>query len=255
MTGCVFCGGDLSTAPSEEHIFPQWLLKHLGIPKTDQMFQGVGLAATNEIGEAVRIHGTWRFVEGRVCEPCNNGWMVALESKARPILKDLIDGERSVLTLTPEERATVTKWRAKTALLVANVSPFRHPAPAEHLRSLNGNDGIVPSGLSVFACLSKSPTQSSYLQSNHWTQIYSSRSGYVVGSLLDAYKIGIQFNYLFLLAAYWPDRNAVFATAAGLHVPMNQELKLWPSYFPTPPDGPEGHPLWTFTRSLAVVIR
>jgi hypothetical protein len=49
---CVFCRRDLAGIAAEEHIFPRWLLKHLGIPKTDEMFQGVGMTATLDTEDA-----------------------------------------------------------------------------------------------------------------------------------------------------------------------------------------------------------
>lgn len=39
---CVFCRVTLTGVAAGEHIFPKWLLSHLGIPRTEQMFQGTG---------------------------------------------------------------------------------------------------------------------------------------------------------------------------------------------------------------------
>ena len=103
---CVFCEGTLAGVGKGEHIFPQWLLKHLGLPKSDLMFQGVGAAASLDVeGKSERVHGTWSFLEGRVCTDCNTGWMERLETKARPTLKKLMDGTVNLFLLTEEERA------------------------------------------------------------------------------------------------------------------------------------------------------
>ena len=42
----------MSGAAAEEHIFRRWLLKHLGIPKTEQVFQETGDTATLDLGDA-----------------------------------------------------------------------------------------------------------------------------------------------------------------------------------------------------------
>ena len=253
---CVFCAGSLAGVAQGEHIFPQWLLKHLGVPKSDRMFQSVAAATASldATGKPERVHGTWSFLEGRVCTDCNTGWMEHLEDKARPTLKKLMDGRGELLYLNQDERVTVTKWSAKTAFLVANVAPFKHPVPSGHLKALNGEDGQVPAGVQVFAAQVSSPTKSSYIQSMNWEHIYSSKAP-IVGGAVGAYKIGIQFGNLLIVVAYSPSSFAQFATAAGIHIPLNPKTMVWPCYFYTPRVLPSVElPLWTFTRSLALAM-
>jgi hypothetical protein len=251
---CVFCRRDLTSIAGEEHIFPQWLLKHLGIPKTDQMFQGVGATATLDCGEAAekRRHGTWRFVEGRTCKPCNEGWLDKLERDTKPGLEILIKQGGRIVALTAVQRELLARWAAKTAFLIANVSPFKHPVPPGHLWAMN--DGAdVPPGVAVFAGQSGTTTNTAYLQSTQWPQFSARRAGYLVGSMNNAYKIGLQIRDLMLLVAFVPRSGVQFATAAGVHLPLNPLTPIWPCYLAPLPEDPQP-PLWIFTRSLAAVV-
>lgn len=250
---CVFCRNDLSGRAAVEHIFPQWLLGHLGIPTTDQMFQGCGDEAALDIDEAEgRVHGTWSFVEGRICERCNNGWMSRLEVDARPGIEQLILGAGRIVALTPPQAALLARWAAKTAFLIANVSPFRRPVPPGHLWALN-DGGDVPPGVFVYAGQSSTTTPTAYIQSTMWPQFQRSRSGVEVGAMANAYKIGLQVRDLMLLVAFTHRSRVEFVTAAGVHVPLNPRSPIWPSYAAPLPVTPEP-PLWTFTRSLAAIV-
>ena len=75
---------------AREHAVPQWLMEHLGM-REDPLYLAVAQSADDVVLKS-RRHVAGSFVEGRVCEDCNNGWMSALETEAMPILKPLIDG-------------------------------------------------------------------------------------------------------------------------------------------------------------------
>lgn len=250
---CVFCRVDLKGIASQEHIFPKWLLKHLGIPKTDQIFQGSGDEAsldTDEVGG--RTHGTWRFVEGRVCQKCNNGWLSDLERDTRPGLEGLVKNAGRLVALTPPQRMLLARWAAKSAFLIANVSPFRRPVPPGHLWAMN-NGGNVPAGVAVFGCQSGTSTKTAYLQSTMWPQFHRRGSGIPVGVVANAYKIGLQIQDLMLLVAFMRQSGVDFITAAGVHIPLNPSRQLWPCYYAEMPEKAQP-PLWMFTRSLAVLV-
>ena len=124
--------------------------------------------------------------------------------------------------------------------------------PSGHLKALKGDEGKVPIGVYVFLGQAGSPTQSSYLQSMNWEHLYSSKNA-IIGGAVGAYKIGVQFGRLLSLVAFTPSPYATFATAAGIHVPMNPSSMMWPSYLYTPKNATE-LPIWTFTRSLALAM-
>jgi len=60
-----------------------------------------------------------------VCRACNGGWMSGLEQRAKPILLDMMGAARpgSVITLGPEQAATVAAWAIKTAWMREETEP------------------------------------------------------------------------------------------------------------------------------------
>src|SRR5260370_24266136 len=100
---CLFCGANGEGVLTKEHVIPQWLLKHLDLPADDQLFQGVASSVTETLVESPRIHSTFNFVQGHVCEECNTGWMSRLEGVAKPVLVPLIEKERTIESLSPAE--------------------------------------------------------------------------------------------------------------------------------------------------------
>lgn len=146
---CLFCGAGGAGVLSKEHVIPQWLLKHLELPADDKLFQGVASSADGTLSQTPRIHSSFNFVQGHVCEECNNGWMSQLEAAAKPILVPLIDGERTIESLAEEEAQIVGKWTCKTAYMHSWASPLDSPGQQDHLQALFGNDGKAMPGVTV----------------------------------------------------------------------------------------------------------
>lgn len=71
--------------------------------------------------------------------------------------------------------------------------------------------------------------------------------------MANAYKIGLQIRDLMLLVAFTQRSRVEFVTAAGVHVPLNPQSPIWPSYAAPLPVNPEP-PLWIFTLSLAALV-
>jgi hypothetical protein len=114
MKACLFCGA-VEPRRAFQRVVPQWLLEHLELPGDDQTFHAVADSRTGEV-VAQRTHSSFTFVDGRVCEKCNNGWMSRLEADAKPILVSLMDGLRVRSELATGERGILGKWTAKTLL-------------------------------------------------------------------------------------------------------------------------------------------
>ncbi len=87
---CIFCNSPLTGVRAEEHVIPRWLMEYLEITD-DQLYLAVAHSEDDTIVKD-RTHVAGNFVEGRVCEDCNNGWMNDLEKQARELLKPLIEG-------------------------------------------------------------------------------------------------------------------------------------------------------------------
>lgn len=197
---CLFCGRGGPWA--EEHINPAWLLRHLGLPDDDRLFQGSAVTETGEL-VASRSFSTFRFVEGRVCAECNNGWMSRLETAAMPILIPLIDHIRAVQTLTTMEAAIVAKWAAKTAYLHTYVGMLRQPVPLPQMRALHGDTGVPVDGVGVFATQGEFDRSSAYLQDGTWLEA-TTAAVQGIEPPAGSYKVVLQYRHLYLIVAHWP---------------------------------------------------
>lgn len=211
---CLFCGANGAGVLSNEHVNPRWLLEHLDLPANDMLFQGVASSATEILVQPPRIHSTYNFVQGRVCEDCNTGWMSRLEGRAKPILVPLIEKERSIESLSREEAEIVGKWAVKTAYMHSWTIPLKRPVQLNHLRALLGDDGSPVAGVGVFGMQSDFKKQSAYIQVGFWPQTPVERFAETPD---EAYKIGLQFRYLYLLTAFWPNPKSVLMLIENLH--------------------------------------
>ena len=145
---CIFCDTSLTGVRAKEHVIAQWLMEYLGLTE-DQLYLAVGRSADDTILES-RQQVASKFVEGRVCERCNNEWMSHLETEAMEILKLLIAATASIMSISDAERTTVAKWATKTAYVVSHASPLRKTPDASHLRYMSQNLGAVPPRVEVF---------------------------------------------------------------------------------------------------------
>jgi hypothetical protein len=251
---CLFCEARGPAVLTNEHVNPQWLLERLELPNDDQLFQGVASSTTGELVDQPRIHSTFSFVQGRVCDDCNSGWMSRLETAAQPLLNLLMDQARSVRSLSVPEAAVVGKWAVKTAYLHSWTVPLKQPVSVGHLRELNGDSGQPVRGVGVFAMQSQYTKPSGYVQSGFWPQLAGVEVTPNGETPADAYKIGLQYRSLYLLVAFWPNLHSLFTRVQDMH------LRLLPSGNSTEEEylpemvigkGPVDR-LAAFTNSLAV---
>src|SRR5882672_159987 len=91
---CLFCSNPLQSkgagknAKAHEHVIPEWLQEHLGIPGnpvTPMLLR----TDTRQILDT-RQHVMGAFKAGNVCYFCNHGWMSDLEQEVKPTLLRLI---------------------------------------------------------------------------------------------------------------------------------------------------------------------
>jgi hypothetical protein len=79
------------------------------------------------------IHQEWRTKEAAdfkvrcVCGPCNEGWMSAIESNARPSVGAMMRGE--VLTLSNADQEKVANWLGLKAIIAQHSVPTAHIVP------------------------------------------------------------------------------------------------------------------------------
>ena len=82
---CIFCNEEKKM--SKEHVFPQWLLKELGIVSKEILMKH--LYTNIELSERKHLYNS--FVNGCVCEECNNGWMSSMEAELQPHIINLMN--------------------------------------------------------------------------------------------------------------------------------------------------------------------
>ncbi len=141
---CVFCG---STAGiTDEHVWPKWLRAHAAdlAPERYTHTSGFARTAADAFTEAptvlVRQPGTILGLRARaVCRECNGGWMSGLEQRAKPILLNMMSAARpgSVLTLGPDQAATVAAWAIKTAWMREETAPGDRATTRQMRRALH----------------------------------------------------------------------------------------------------------------------
>jgi hypothetical protein len=225
---CLFCDRSGAGILSNEHVIPRWLLDHLDLPEDDKLFQGVSSSKTNELITSPRIHSSFNFVQGHVCQECNNGWMSRLEVLAKPLLVPLIDGQRKIEELSASESAIIAKWTTKTAYMHSLTSALKQPVVSDHVRALNGDDGVPLSEVAVFGMLSDFKKQTGYFLARYWPT-FGRRISIPIEVAQVSYKIGLQFRHLYLLVAFWPE-SALFTIARGLHIPVFPPGRPWAKY-------------------------
>jgi hypothetical protein len=107
VTGCVFCGGQPLTG---ESVIP---------PSIATTLDGGGPFV------AAPTAGPWMgdvWLRVRVaCSACRAGWMRSLDTRARPLLSAMIEGE--TLSLRAAQQKTLAAWAFKTALLLTFTRP------------------------------------------------------------------------------------------------------------------------------------
>lgn len=115
---CVFCGG---TPVTNEHVYRQEManiLKDLGGEYTWVDYHS-GRTRALPAGVTPFTEATVK----RMCAPCNNGWMNAIDLRAEPVLRDLVNGvSRSV---TKNEATRIASWAAKTCMARSYMEPIR----------------------------------------------------------------------------------------------------------------------------------
>ena len=221
---CLFCTDPL-TERARQPVIPQWLIDYLGATDED-LFHGI---AQTEDGVLLKkpTQVTQSFVEGRVCRHCNIGWLSALENQARPLLIDLMTGQRTLHALGAEERLLLGRWTAKTAFVLSNAAPMEAAVPKDHPRTLKEISETLPEGVGVFANQHECTGKFSYVQKNHWLRFSEEEQP----EHPDRYKIAIQLQNLLLLVAHWPPPTRL-VLAAATHVPIWPIETLSPSYYP-----------------------
>jgi hypothetical protein len=220
---CQFCATALEGNRAVEHIIPQWLIKHLQIEDI-KIGPAVLDINTGKIRDE-RQHNIGRFLEGRVCSTCNQGWMSALEQATQPILTRLIANQQELINLTDPEKFTLARWIFKTACVMNSAGglgdprkdPEARPVPVEHMRTLYAD--ALPGGVLLVGGGYNSDYPLEFMQSTSWTWPKLSMP-LQEDDKKASYKIGFAFHGLILAAAYFPNPDYTYGLQEGIYVPL-----------------------------------
>jgi len=197
---CIFCNSDQSF--SNEHIFPQWLLKEFNITKSGLLM----IHNSYGIDLSERKLTFNNFVNGLVCRDCNNGWMSQLEVSVKDTLINLMNFEPEGIQQLKEKHSLVAKWAIKTAMALNYGTNYRRIIPKRHLRMLY--KGILPQ--TIFVTLSfidgyDEEGSFSWFQSQDNLHIGINTKELMQDERFkDMYRITMQFRHLLLKVVYTP---------------------------------------------------
>lgn len=156
---CVFCG---SRPLTFEHVIPKWVSKlpairdvleadkthgkphHLGKNVLDFEGQTIALELV-ERGKKFPLNAIEVKV---VCDPCNSGWMSALEVEVAPYLIPMIHRETTVLSVP--QLANLAKWCIKTSMMFEFNDYSTISFSDEQRRALH-RSATIPAGIHVRA--------------------------------------------------------------------------------------------------------
>lgn len=142
---CLACGST-DAKPSREHVFASWLLEEFGRDSTIGLYRPSPDGSYTQIRQEIRLNS---FTLKHVCDPCNKGWMSTLESRTKPIILDLARNGHSPKALPEEERCTLAKWVAKTAIILSHSIGAECPIRSEFLSEIRVNPDDRPGNFAV----------------------------------------------------------------------------------------------------------
>jgi hypothetical protein len=200
---------------SREHVIPDWIQQAFRLSRemiayspleSEAISSSLQLSQRN--GETPRRqHNFGSLLLGSVCKSCNDGWMSALETRARPDLLRLMHGEPGAV-LDPMGLAL---WALKTAFtLTLATDPPIGRVPRLHGRWPEKEQGRLPPGVSVLLHRSA--------EVGWW---FSSVSTAIVevagddprlnldGQRRNAYCYFLHLGRALLIVRYWPDNRSV----------------------------------------------
>jgi hypothetical protein len=249
---CLFCNEVIVGNRAKEHVIPQWLIDHLN-SSDNTLTQGVAHGVDGEVLE-VRLHDMMSYVQGKVCEECNTGWMSKLEAAAKPILIPLIEGGKSLSDSSNEQRVLVSRWAVKTAYVVSATAPKGSDINPEHMRHIAGDSKLPPKGVAVFGRQHTHNGEFSYLLKSDWPEWATVPILGAPQSHPQSYKVALQIRQLMLLVCHWPPPIGSYIIEEGVHFQLWPASPPYPRYKPNfPAAGPDSHQqLARFNFTLAV---
>jgi len=226
---CLFCQDGFSSGRTKEHVFPRWLLGHLGVSATEMRGRWMEGATLYQTTKNIRQQSLGSMVHGHVCAGCNGGWMSALEVEVRPVLVGLADGTRDVRTLTTRARELLARWTVKTVAALNHASNFHTMVPYEHARAVR--TGVPVIGTTVFARqMPRVHDRISWHQCSLGPGIIprGASSAEAMAAMSGEWRIALAVDRLLVGAFFMPTSDYVHCAERTLHVPVWPVGGTWP---------------------------
>lgn len=157
MRQCLFCD---RIANTKEHAWPRWLIDRFASECPRHVVADVR-------GSPIRrwLAKKPTLEVRHVCNRCNNGWMSALESQAKPLLESMLDGFRVGLDMA--EQATVALWTLKTVMVLESFEPKEKMKFTQAERLQLRCFSVIPYRTVVWLARSLDPWQISSSKTEH----------------------------------------------------------------------------------------
>lgn len=157
---CIFCQSD---GLSKEHFWPNWLKDYVDTTLSDkhttEVYSG-DVKSKAELEKKSERSGNLITKKFRVvCTSCNNGWMSALEVKAKPFILSAIENRKS--TLNEDEILLFAKWVAMKVMVAENNHDGTQVTPTLDLKSFFESNAI-PSYYRIYLGRHDTGTNSGY---------------------------------------------------------------------------------------------
>lgn len=136
---CLFCGRPWTRGivrRSKEHPLGDWIKQREENHPPEHMSYSTGVILGEDLSEFVHIRPEITHKKAPlltmhtrdVCEDCNNGWMSALETTARPVILQMARAAQSGLAIavSREHARDLALWAQKTALAYELTSDSDH---------------------------------------------------------------------------------------------------------------------------------
>jgi hypothetical protein len=145
------------------------------------------------------------------------------------LLKPLIEGTISLLSISDYERTRLAKWATKTGYVISHAAPLKKVPPASQMRYMKDNAGAVPPRVEVFGQQGIATADFRQIQRNQWPHLAESPPSHPAPPE-GTYKIAFQFRCLMLLVAHWSGPNSMPMISAGIQIPLWPTNKLHITY-------------------------
>lgn len=208
-------------------MWPQWLQLNL-FGSLQENYVGLNAKLMTSAKPKIRHTAGSSLVYGKVCAPCNNGWMSSLEGDFKNFFEKLQEDYYSVYNLSKKERLNISLWALKTAMMINSAGDYRQVIPLELYRHLEKHR-TLPKNVKVDLTYINSDTELSWEQSNIYGSVNkpgTSKSSITKDLRENSFVTSLQIEQLGIKVTYYKNAKEL---NVKLPKPQNSRaLRIWP---------------------------